>query len=74
MKRRKIDPETRMAAVVEGLCGERSMEYEQLNQEENLGKALWLPGSRLGRIHACIDTCNAAFITLNGRQMIMFEV
>ena len=39
MKRRKIDPETRMAAVVEGLRGESSMEYEQLNQEENLGRA-----------------------------------
>ena len=74
MKRRKIDPETRMAAVVEGLRGERSMKYKQFNQEENLGKALWLPGSRLGRIPAFTATWNAAFITLNRRQMITFEV
>jgi hypothetical protein len=32
MERRKIDPETMMAAVGEGLHGESSMEYEQLNQ------------------------------------------
>ncbi len=39
MKRRKIEAETRMAAVVEGHCGESSMEYEQLDQGEHLGKA-----------------------------------
>src|SRR4030042_6845921 len=30
--------------------------------------------SRIGRIQAFIDTWNAAFITLNGQQMITFEV
>jgi len=39
MERRQIDPATRMAAVGEGLPGESSMGYEQVNQGENLGKA-----------------------------------
>jgi hypothetical protein len=29
---------------------------------------------RIGRIQTFMDTWTAAFITLNGRQMIMFEV
>jgi putative transposase len=33
-----------------------------------------LRGSRIGRIQAFIDLWNAAFITLNGRQMITLEV
>jgi|WetSurMetagenome_2_1015567.scaffolds.fasta_scaffold396247_2 hypothetical protein len=39
MERRQIDPETRMAAVGEGLSGENWTGFEQVNQGENLRNA-----------------------------------